>query len=121
MGYYSSLETNAMIDSSKLEKLKEAIKKEIKSGNEMAYYWLKDDFLILEPDKDGVVVLDFQEYYCKHYEDNMFIKFIHPFLNYEYRDSFYYFRFYGEDNYIWGYKVYKDKIVEIEADWKEVE
>jgi hypothetical protein len=120
MGYYSSLETDARINKDKLDELKLAIQEEIKKETEMASYWLEEDFIKLEPTKEGIIYLDFEEWDCKHYEDEEFIHFIQPFLDYEYNDH-YEFKFYGEDDEMWGYSVYKDKIRLLVSKWEEEE
>lgn len=118
MGYYSSLETDARINKKLLSKLKESMAN-YKDGEHTNVIgcWFED--IDLTENNEGIIYLSFNDMYSKWYDDDEFINFIQPFLDYDFQES-YDFKFYGEDNETWGYRVYKDKIIYLTQEWKEV-
>jgi len=120
MGYYSQLEWNLEVPADKLEELKSAIaemeqkikkdnfrsEKERKKTENLFFYWLVD--LQFEP-VDDKYLLTYEEYYQKHYYDELFVEFIWPYIA---KPAEMILR--GEDGITWGYYFGLDGIYELE-------
>ena len=119
MGYYSSMKAEYIINKDKVEELKTEIKRlnNLKDNEkpEFVDYFL--DSVEIEFSNKEYYLL-WEDYNCKWYNDEEFIIFIQPFLDFNLH-NFYEVYFRGEDSEDWGYKIYIDKIIHLETQWIE--